>query len=217
MPDFSYANMAEARMACVKQFGGIFDLPAMRDHLEPLSTLGPLAGDMLDFGCGPQGLKPVMEGMFPDLAYHSLDADPAYGCDYRKVEDIPSGKTFRLIIANQVLEHLTLEESLALMPLLAERLEKGGIFYATIPNLSHPNRFFADVDHKAYLTYTALFYLATTAHLTPIGMYRYSKRAPRGWIERFLSKHIGAIYRMDWADSIAMLAIKEDSSPWKRA
>lgn len=211
MSSFSYANMAEARAACVQQFGSIFDLPVYDNYLAPLRNIGPLAGNMLDFGAGPQGLKPAMGSMFPDLAYHSLDADPAYACDYKNVGDIPSEKTFRLIIANQVLEHLTLHENLTIIQILIKHLEKCGYFFATIPNIAHPTRFLSHVDHKACLNYTDLFYLASTAHLTPVCMYRYSKRVPTGWIERFLTKHICAIYRMDWADSIAMLAIKKDS------
>lgn len=211
MSYFSYANMVEARAACVQRFGGIFDLPIVNNYLDPLQDIGPLAGNMLDFGAGPQILKPIMGSMFPDLIYHSLDADPTYACDFKNVEDITTGKTFHLIIANQVLEHLSLQESLTSIQLLAQHLEKGGIFFATIPNIAHPNRFFADVDHKMYISHTVLFYLSLTAHLDPVHMYRYSKRMPIGWIERFLTKHICAIYRMDWADSIAMLAIKKGS------
>lgn len=203
---FSYAEMFDARMACVRRFGSVFDLPVIEDIYSGLPDL--LEGRLLDFGAGPKSLKNYMSARFPGLSYFSLDADPAYGCDFRCLEDIPDTHRFSLIIANQVLEHLTLEDGLAVVQQLAGMMESGGFFFATVPNTAHPNRFISNCDHKTYLSYVDLQYLCSSARLEIVGLYRYSKRRPRGWLETFLAAKIGAIYRMDWADSIAVVAKK---------
>lgn len=206
---FSYAAMIEARMACVKRFGSIFDLPVLEDIYSPLHELEPLEGTMLDFGSGPNRLKTFCSERFPSLTYTSLDTDPTYVCDYTRLEDIPQGRHFRLIIANQVLEHLALEDGLIVMAKLSSLLEENGALLVTVPNVAHSNRFRGDPDHKTYLSYPTLYYLASHANLDVKSMYKYSKRKPCGFVEKFFAKHIGALYRIDWADSIAMLAVKK--------
>lgn len=202
--------MVRAREDCVQRFGSIFSLPVLSGNpLDMLSThVSLLEGRMLDYGAGPQGLRSFMTSRFPRIEYTSLDSDGAYGCDWLHIKDIPNEVSFSLICANQVLEHIPLEGSLQLIEGLSKKLEPGGIFYATVPNTFHPNRFRGDVDHCTYVTYTVLYYLCFAAGLQTLALYRYSKRHPQGWFERFLTKKIQDIYRMDWADSVCIIAQK---------
>lgn len=199
-PLFSYSKMLCARKDCFRRFGHVFSLPILFG-----SPLGALAshvslaeGQVLDFGAGPQSLRGFINSRFPLFEYRSLDADSKYVCDWERIEDIPAEITFSLICADQVLEHMPLEDSLQIVAALSEKLAPGGLFYASVPNTSHPNRFRGDIDHCTYVNYTDLYYICSSAGLDIAGIFRYSKRHPQGWFERFIAQKIQDIYRMDW-------------------
>ena len=209
---FSYAEMLVAREECFKRFGSIFSIPVHsgNKHNILLNYLSRESqGNMLDFGAGPQRLKPFISAHFPSLAYRSLDSDAAYGCDYTSVEEIPENTLFSLVCADQVLEHIPVEGTLGIFDNLKKKLAPGCLFYATVPNISHPTRFFSNIEHCTYVSYFDLYYFCRFAGLEPLAIFRYSKRHPKGWFERFIAKKIQDIYRMDWADSIAIIARKQ--------
>lgn len=207
---FLYSQMANAREECFRRFGSIFSLPVKNN---PLNTLFDFivpteSGHILDFGAGPQSLKPFMSASFPHLEYHALDTDPKYNCEWSNIIDIPNNIYFSLICANQVLEHIPVDSLPHTMSTLSNKLQPYGLFYATVPNINHPNRFRSNIDHHSYIDYKDLYYFCASVGLKTLAIYRYSKRHPQGWIERIIAKKIGDIYRMDWADSICIIAQK---------
>ena len=207
---FLYSQMINAREECVRRFGTVFSLPVTNNPLNNLfDFIAPSeSGHMLDFGAGPQTLKSFISASFPHLVYHSFDTDPKRNCEWSNITDIPNNISFSLICANQVLEHIPVDSLLHTMSNLSNKLQPYGLFYATVPNIAHPNRFRGDIDHHSYISYNDLYYFCTSAGLKTLAIYRYSKRHPQGWIERIIAKKIEDIYRMDWADSICIIAQK---------
>lgn len=210
---FVYSHMLNKREECVRLFGTVFSLPVKSNPLNTLFDfmLPDTSGHMLDFGAGSQSLKPFISASFPHLVYHSLDTDPESNCEWSDIADIPNNILFSLVCANQVLEHIPVDSLLQTISVISEKMQPHGLFYATVPNIAHPNRFRGDIDHRSYVGYKDLYYFCSSVGLKPLTIYKYSKRTPQGWLERFIAKKIEDIYRMDWADSIAILAIKEDS------
>ncbi|MDR2051739.1 MAG: class I SAM-dependent methyltransferase [Deltaproteobacteria bacterium] len=210
---FSYSEMLSAREECVRRFGNIFSLPVLPGSpLDALSKRVPPPRHMLDFGAGPQRLKSFITSSFPGMAYHSLDADTSYGCDWACIDDIPVDMTFSLICADQVLEHIPLEDSLRIMRIIGDKLAPGGIFYASVPNVAHPVRYWSNIEHCTHVSFVDLYYYCSHAGLKTLALYRYGKRHIRGWIEKFFAKRIQDIYRMDYADSICIVAEKPGRS-----
>jgi len=203
---FEYGFYHDCLKECFKKFGSIEDLPIINSPYKKISKLYS-GGRVLDIGAGKE--KPVQKSLnLSDELYFSLDNDPCGEFDYDSVEEIHKDELFSLITANQVLEHLSVEDSISLVCDLAKHLKKGGYFIATVPNIQHPIRQQTNITHITAWDYKALYMLYKYADLEVIEIARYSKRHPQGIIEKTLAKYINRIYRIDWCDSILIVGEK---------
>ncbi|MFH1047616.1 MAG: hypothetical protein V1738_04905 [Patescibacteria group bacterium] len=206
--DFEYGAYDDYLRECYEKFGGILELPIV--HSVRKEIVGHYqTGNVLDLGAGK--LKPLSEA-FKDIAkegrYHSLDTDPKGEFDFRSIDEIPSHLKFSLITANQVFEHLTVEESLQFLSGAVEHLVSGGFIIATVPNIAHPMRQISNITHKTPWGHHSFFALFKMCGLEPKRIVRYSKRLPKGIIERILGYYMNRLYRMDYCDSILLIAEK---------
>jgi len=211
---FEYGFYTNCTQECVKKFGILFDLPIIKSPYLKCQQIYK-EGKVLDFGAGKN--KPMQKTLnLDDYTYFSLDDDPHGIFDYRSYEDIPIDKKFSLITANQVFEHISLEESITLINSLCRHLVPGGSIVITVPNIEHPTRHRTNVTHLTYWNYKALYFLLRCADLEVKEICRYSKRQPKGIIEKFLAKYISRIYRMDWCDSILIVGKKSNKNNYGR-
>lgn len=204
--NFEYGFYFDCRKECVQKFGSIEDLPIIKGPYEKIAEIYQ-SGKVLDVGAGKE--KPIQKSLnLPDDLYFSFDNDPHGKFNYNSVEEIPDNELFSLITASQFFEHIPLQDSIDLVCILSNHLEKKGYLISTVPNIQHPVRQRADITHIANWDYKALYMLYKYADLEVIEIARYSKRHPKGIIEKILAKYINRIYRIDWCDSVLIVGRK---------
>lgn len=86
----------------------------------------------LDFGCGDGRFLDALAG----AGWQTFGIEPATRLAFdrhRELEVVPAEPTFRLAIANHVLEHV--RDPLPVLRSLTAALEAGGLLYVSVPNL----------------------------------------------------------------------------------
>lgn len=204
--NFEYGFYFDCRKECFQKFGSIDDLPIIKGPYKKIAEIYQ-GGKILDVGAGKE--KPIQKCLkLSDDLYFSLDNDPYGKFNYNSVEEIPNKELFSLITANQFFEHISLQDSIDLVCKLSLHLEKNDYLISTVPNIQHPVRQRADITHITNWDYKALYMLYKYADLEVIEILRYSKRRPKGIIEKILSRYINRIYRIDWCDSVLIVGRK---------
>lgn len=195
---------------CGQKFGTLFDIKVLNDPIRLIYDMYKLdAGKILDLGAGRD--KPFYNSIKNKVKqgkYYTLDNDKSGDFDFKKVEEINDNIKFDLVFANQFFEHLTIDDSFDLMDKLTNNLNKDALFFATVPNIAHPNRWMSDFTHITFWNIQSLYTLFRFAKMEVIGVYRYSKVHPKSRIDNFIAKKIGKIYRMDWCDSVLIVGKK---------
>ncbi|ACU91348.1 class I SAM-dependent methyltransferase [Desulfomicrobium baculatum] len=207
---FTYSDVVFGREECFKRFGTVFDLPLLQNGMEQaFLSLNTRAAVILDFGCGSaKPFKCIVEGAPYDNVYYSMDTDRSAGADFASFINVPGDLAFDFIIANQVIEHMALDDAHSVLTQARSRLKTKGVFIATVPNVQHPVRYWGDVDHKLPISYANLYALFAVSGYEVAGLWRYSKAVPNSLLDRFLARRMQKIYRIDWADSICLVAKK---------
>ena len=204
--NFEYGFYFDCRNECFQKFGSIEDLPNIKGPYEKMAEIYQ-GGKVLDVGAGKE--KPIQKCLkLSDDLFFSLDNDPYGKFNYNSVEEIPKNELFSLITANQFFEHISLQDSIDLVCKLSLHLEKNDYLISTVPNIQHPVRQRADITHITNWDYKALYMLYKFAELEVVEILRYSKRHPKGIVEKILSRYINRIYRIDWCDSILIIGRK---------
>jgi hypothetical protein len=207
----SYSVISKGRKEAVDKFGSLFQLPVIRspyDYLRKHFT----GGKVLDVGAGVDlHVKRLLR--LDDESYHSLDNDPDGKFTYRDVEEIPSNRLYDWMVLNQVLEHLTIDGTDELLSCLSGHLQSGGTFIATVPNVAHPVRYRADETHVTPWNYTGLFAICQASGYQVQQIYRYNKdRFPLDPFSWFMERMMRRLYRIDWCDSIMLVATLEETT-----
>lgn len=208
IPRFEYGLYRDAIQECYEKFGDIFSLPIIENHAREIHS-HYTSGNVLDIGAGKA--KPLYQTFKKRLSngkYYSLDTDPQGTFDFRDIDEVSSDLTFTLMTANQVFEHLNIDESITLMWKASRHLEPGGKLIATVPNAEHPTRQLSDITHKTAWGYDSFYMVFRYAQLHVTKIVRYSKRHPQGILEKFIAKYVSRIYRIDWCDSILLIGQK---------
>lgn len=202
----SWNRLMRWRGECHQRFGSILDLPVCDVQTE---IGGVLAAGLrvLDVGAGAHKL---LQGKVTGAGaeYFALDTDPDGEFDFRSFEDVPSELLFDVVIANQVLEHLPAGEAFRVLESTHERLAGGGTLLATVPNAAHPVRQ-RDCTHITAWPMHDLYSLMRSAGLDVERMARYNKtRLTKNPLKRWVVMTACEAFRMDWCDSLMILARK---------
>ena len=200
----SWSELTSWRTEGSGRFGGMLEIPIVRFDQE-LGRLLSNASRVLDVGAGRD--HPLRAKLAPGTEYRSLDADPIGDFDYAGVADVPAGERFDLAVANQVLEHLSVPDAIEMARGVAEVLEPGGRFAATVPNVAHPIRYWSDATHVTAWGVWDFYGLFRLAGLEVESLVRYGKRRLT-WhpLKRYIVKTVAREYRVDWCDSILLVA-----------
>jgi len=163
---------------------------------------------VLDIGAGVH--KPLQQSAsLPTQRYFSLDNDPTGDFDFRSFEEVPSDLTFDLMVANQVLEHLTIADTFAMLRAAYKRLVDGGHFLATVPNAAHPVRQWGDSTPLTAWPMNDLYSLLRNAGFQVISVARYNKYplTPNPF-KRLIVNIVCETFRVDWCDSLMIVGQK---------
>lgn len=203
----SWSRLMQFRSECHRRFGSINDLPisSVQDELRRL-----LQPDMrvLDVGAGAH--KPFQNAVTRvSRSYFSMDTDPDGTFDFRSFDDVPENVHFDLIMANQVLEHLTVDAAFAMVSAAFRRLSRGGRILATVPNTAHPVRQ-RDCTHITAWPANDLYSLLRSAGFGVDSMARYNKfPLTSNPLKRWVIRTVCHEFRVDWCDSILAVGTKE--------
>lgn len=201
----SWSDLTSWRAEAHRRFGSILDLPIVAIDRELRRILAD-APRVLDVGAGSEHpLRAMIDAERTE--YRSLDPGPSGEFDSRHVSEIPPDLRFEAAVANQVLEHVNVEEALEIVRGVAGVLAPGGRFVATVPNAGHPVRQWADATHVTAWGLYDFYGLFRSAGLEVDTMSRYGKRRlsfrPG---RRYIVKVVAQEFRVDWCDSILVVA-----------
>jgi len=204
----SWSRMMKWRAECHRRFGSILELP-FRAPQEELPGLLHTTARVLDVGAGAHmPFRPAVTRI-TDF-YFSMDTDPEGAFDFRSFDDVPDDFRFDLVIANQVLEHLHVDDAFAMVSSAYEKLATGGRMLATVPNAAHPVRQ-RDCTHVTPWPANDLYSLLRSAGLEILSLARYNKFPLTGNpLKRWIITTVCREFRMDWCDSIMIVGGKTE-------
>lgn len=204
----SWSDLSSYRRECVEKFGGIRQLRIITSPYDLIEKFSASSDTVLDVG---SGVDMPLKQYIGQRNYYSLETDPRSTPNFRTVADIPADLTFDTVWSNQVLEHVTIAQAIEIVQVVSTKQQAGGIFIATIPNIAHPVRFW-DATHITPWAYSDFYGLFRMHGYDVIDFARYGKVGlPDNPIKRFIVKTIAEAYRIDWMDSIVIVAQKSSS------
>jgi hypothetical protein len=203
----NYSSLFKGRQEGFQKFGNIFQLPIVRSPYDYIKKIYR-GGLVLDVGAGADlYIKKLLQLDAPD--YFSLDNDPSGLFTYHQVSDIPQGMLFDWIIMNQLVEHMTIEQTIDLLTALKNNLHPDGQAIITTPNIFHPNRYWGDPTHVTPWGHNALYGLLTGIGYQVTHIFRYSKnRRPIDPLTWLVERIMRCLYRIDWCDGIMVIATR---------
>ena len=205
--EHSWNRLMRWRAECYQRFGSVTDLP-FRSPSDVLPELLGNNGKALDLGAGAhKPFKSMLEGL--GATYFSMDIDPDGDFDFNSFSDVPEGMRFDLILANQVLEHVSVDEAFNMVNRAHESLVESGIIVVTVPNAAHPVRQ-RDCTHVTPWPVNDLYSILRAAGFEIESMARYNKFPLTDHpLKRWIVKVVCREFRMDWCDSIMAIGRRE--------
>jgi hypothetical protein len=203
----SWSQLTRWRQECHQRFGSIHDLPIQNYGVVVSELLKPDIC-VLDIGAGIH--KPFKQSIAqPGQKYFSLDSDPEGDFDFHSFDEIPDNVKFDLMVANQVLEHLTVAEAFDLLRSAEKHLIPYGVFFANVPNTAHPVRQW-DPTHVTPWPMNDLYSIFRNGGFEVLMMARYNKYPlTRNPIKRFVVETICDTFRIDWCNSLMIIGQKQ--------
>jgi hypothetical protein len=203
----SWHRLSRWRGECQDRFGGILQLPFISPGDEMKRLLRKTVR-VLDVGAGVE--MPLQRRVEESGAvYFSLDNDTGGTFDFRSFEEVPDDTTFDVVVANQILEHLSISSAMGMMCAIRDHLAPGGSVVATVPNAAHPARQWGDAAHVTAWPAGDIYGLMRESGLNVRSLGRYSRRPlTRNPIKRIIANAVCDVFRVDWCDSLLITAEK---------
>jgi 2-polyprenyl-3-methyl-5-hydroxy-6-metoxy-1,4-benzoquinol methylase len=209
-PGLPWSEIHAARRDAERRFGTLFRLPVRaRIHREIAGRLA--AGSrVLDVGAGDRRTGERLASLVPGLDYRSADVDPAGGHDFASLEDAPAD--FDAVLLLEVVEHLELEDALALLRVARGRLRPGGLLAVSTPNVAHPWAYLRDATHRTPFAHDELAGVLALAGFRVDSLVRLY-HAPWLWsvLRRALLAPLHRLFAVDFAPGIGALAVRPES------
>jgi len=213
--DISWSSLFQHRKQAARRLGSIYELPLakrLRDVLlreigaQRANTEHPLT--VLELGAGARKMSQYIGQRFDDVEYQSLDIDPLGQHEYRDWRDVH--RSFDLIFAFEVIEHLPVDAIPGWLLQIAEHLEPGGQLLLSTPNTYYPPAFLRDVTHRTPLCYDELAGLVAASGLAVDQVVRiYHDPLPRRVLRQYLLGWLFRAIGLDFAHQIALVAHRE--------
>lgn len=165
----SWSEYYKYRLEIKRRYKTIWDIGIVKKEFSRLCIHINNSSRVLEIGASDRKLLPMIRKAFPGVKYSSMDVDHRTRQDFYSLQEITGSYNF--IYLFEVVEHLTLEEDLALFQKSHQVLEEGGIILAGTPNLFHPHRYW-DSTHKTPLRYDELGALMMMAGFRDIQVFR---------------------------------------------
>jgi len=168
---------------------------------------------ILDMGAGHRKLKCLIESLDVGYDYKSVDKATNFEHDYQNINDIKE-KKFDIIFMMEVIEHLTLTESLLYLTKIFDLLNKNGTFIVSTPNAHHINQLWkSNITHiQQYPGSDLCAILRMIGYSSDTKMYRLFIKSNKFNIKQYfkvkLRVLITKILDTDYAHGILVVATK---------
>jgi 2-polyprenyl-3-methyl-5-hydroxy-6-metoxy-1,4-benzoquinol methylase len=170
----------------------------LKRHLRPGMRI-------LDVGASDRRMERRVKDVYPDILYKSMDIDRSVDHDCYSLDDI--NEQFDLIILFEVIEHLELEQGVAMLGRLRELLTDGGTLIISTPNIFNPSRFWLDATHTTAYSYEELGGIVLSQGFEVLGIYRtFHASLLQYFLRLTLFYPLHRILNVDFAKSIVVLA-----------
>lgn len=207
--NISWSQLTQWRGEYHQRFGTIHQMPVIQGPHRELKRLFKENSHVLDIGAGVD--KPLKTVLPTSARYFSLDVDSEGDFDYNTFADIPAGTRFDLMWSSQVLEHVPIDVAVEIVQRAYQHLVEGGYILATVPNMAHPVRYWADATHIQHWPINDLYGLFKAAGFHVVKMARYNKYPyPIRPLKRMVTRMVCDVFRVDWCDSIMIVAQKPE-------
>lgn len=169
------------------------------------------AGSVLDVGAGDLRVRDKFAAAGFRGTYHTQDVGTEFAYTYRTLDEVTT--RYDAVVCFDVLEHLRLEDGLALVLRLVELLTPGGVLLLQTPNarcVRSPLGW--DMTHLHLYNLGDLWAFATALGLSATG-YRVwfapPRFSPAGWVRAAVSRAaVTRVLDCDYADNVALVARK---------
>jgi SAM-dependent methyltransferase len=207
MVSIRWRSLFEHRAQIRKTYPDIWDLKIVRKRL-PFLLKHIADGDkVLDIGASTRNLEMRIKKHLPQILYKSMDIDREGTHDYYSLDEIE--ETFDDILLFEVIEHLDLEEGIAMFKKIYSLLAPGGRLILSTPNTFNPGQFWRDATHKVAYCYDELGGLLLSQNFKIKGMYRtYNDAFLRYLFRIYIASSLHRLLRIDFAKSIFIVAEK---------
>ncbi len=203
----SWNRLMKWRSECFRRFGSIGNFP-IKTPDDEISSFLQSNTKVLDIGAGVnKPFERIIRVVTP--LYYCLDTDPDGVFDFRSFSEIPENLSFDLVIANQMLEHLTVQDAMDVVMSAFSKLSRTGKIVATVPNTAHPVRQ-RDISHITPWGANDLYSLLRFTGFEIEGISRYNKfPLTSDPLKRWVVETVCAEFRMDWCDSLMITGTKQ--------
>jgi hypothetical protein len=202
----NWSKLQNERLTIRKQFPNFWRLKVVKNVHGLIAQKIKDGEKILDIGAYDRSREAKLKHLYPNVIYRSMDTDRDTYQDYYSLEEIK--ETFDIIISLEVIEHLPLEEGLALLGQAFLLLNKAGRLIISTPNLYHPNRFW-DISHKTPYRYDDLGAIILSLGCQVEGIYRvYNAPFIPRLFRLYLAAPLHRYLELDFARSILVVGRK---------
>lgn len=199
-----WSKIRRGRDAASKLLPQITKIPIAKSNRQVISNILKDGDSILDIGANNRSLEKYLRSITGKVSYFSLDIDKSLPHDYYDMAAID--RKFDVIVALDVIEHMTLIDTSVLFERIHELLKPSGCVVISTPNVCHPVRFWRDCTHITPYRYDELTGLLISAGFHDIKIYRIKDMKTKDKLRYWIYSPLLRLLDIDFAPGIVAVA-----------